>query len=294
VPEITPGKLYDMRFREEMRMRHPEDVQIVIILLRKLRGWTQADLAEASGLSVSAISRYETGDMLPTSEALEEIALAAGLPFPMLDRVFLWIGATRATVASAANPGDLGRLAEAAASQLAVGVADLTYSIAREILADLPELDTGPWARPAAPPQAEDREEVQEIADFLGRFAIPTRRALVEDCRRFQKWALCERLCAESLHAAARSPEEALDLADLALLTARRTRGEETWCQRLQGYALAHLAKARQARGDLSGAREAMAQARQLWEAGAPGDPGLLDESRMLELEAALAGPTIH
>lgn len=269
-------------------MRHPEDVKMVITLLRNLWGWTQADLAEASGLSVSAISRYETGDMLPTSEALEEIALAAGLPFPMLDRVFLWIGTTRAAVASTANPGDLDRLIEAAASQIAVGVADLTYSIAREVLADLPDLDAGPWARPAAPPQAEDREEAQELAGFLDRYEMPTRRVLVEDCGRFQKWALCERLCAESLQAAARSPEEALDLAELALLAARRTRGGEMWCQRLQGYALAHLAKARQARGDLSGAREAMEQARQLWEAGAPGDPGLLDESRMLELEAAL------
>ena len=84
---------------------------------------------------------------------------------------------------------------------------------------------------------------------------------------------------AESLAGAADHPRESLELAELARLIAELTPGEETWRSRLQGFAWAHVSKARRACGDPSGAEEAFARARQLWEAGGAGDPGLLDEA---------------
>ncbi|MEO7418326.1 MAG: hypothetical protein ABI163_14800, partial [Thermoanaerobaculia bacterium] len=144
-----------------------------------------------------------------------------------------------------------------------------------------------PWARPAAPPCPQDRQEAEELWEVLKSHEPSMRRVFVEDSRRFQKWALCERLCAESIQALAGSVDEALELAELALLVAERTSGEESWCQRLQGYAWAHIANAHRARGDRPGAKEAFSHARQLWQAGAPSDPGLLEEARMLDLEAA-------
>lgn len=48
-------------------------------VLRKARGWTQADLAEASGLTRSHVSRLEGGDIrLPSRERLHRLAQALG------------------------------------------------------------------------------------------------------------------------------------------------------------------------------------------------------------------------
>ncbi len=95
-----------MRIEEKFRRIHqddPEDVRTFIAFLRLLRGWTQADLADALGLTAGAISRYETGDVVPDRETLEEVALAVGLPLSMLDRVFLAVAAARSAVASASR-----------------------------------------------------------------------------------------------------------------------------------------------------------------------------------------------
>ncbi len=47
--------------------------------LRQIRGWTQSDLAEASGLTRSHISRLEAGDIqLPSRERLHRLAIALG------------------------------------------------------------------------------------------------------------------------------------------------------------------------------------------------------------------------
>lgn len=261
---------------------NPEDLKFAVVFLRLLRGWTQAELAEAAGLSASAISRYETGDIVPSREALEEIALAAGLPLRMLDRVFIWVGAARAAVASGADPANPDRLTEAVVSELAAGLVDLLDTVTAGMLAAFPDLDLGPWVRPAAPPRPEDREVAPELWESLKLFEPSARRMLVEESKRFQKWALCELLCAESVRAAAGgSPDQALELAELALLVAERTPGEEIWRLRLQGYAWAHIGHARQASGDQPGAKEAFSHARPLWEIGAPGDPGLLRPPRL-------------
>jgi transcriptional regulator with XRE-family HTH domain len=63
----------------------PEDLRLVVRLLRGLHDWSQKDLAAASSLSASAISRYESGRMVPTRKALERLASAAGVPMSALD-----------------------------------------------------------------------------------------------------------------------------------------------------------------------------------------------------------------
>ena len=111
VPEITPKNAGAVQTEEKIRMPsrdNPEDLKFVVVFLRLLRGWTQTELAEAAGLSASAISRYEIGDIVPGREALEEIATAVGLPLRMLDRVFLWVGAARSALASADRAGRSG------------------------------------------------------------------------------------------------------------------------------------------------------------------------------------------
>ena len=110
----------------------------------------------------------------------------------------------------------------------------------------------------------------------------------MEDAREYRSWGLCELICAESVKAAADDAGRAVELADLAVLIADLAPGEETWRWRLQGYAAAHQGNARRVRTDWSGAEEAFGRAVKLWEAGAPGDPGLLSEAQVLSLEASL------
>jgi tetratricopeptide (TPR) repeat protein len=132
------------------------------------------------------------------------------------------------------------------------------------------------------------RRQAGERWEYLRALPAWARRVLVEGAREYQSWSLCEHLCAESERAAADDAARALELASLALRVAELVPGPEAWRSRLQGYAWAHLGNARRVAGDLSAADEAFKHARRFREAGAPGDPKVLSEGRLLDLEASL------
>ena len=132
------------------------------------------------------------------------------------------------------------------------------------------------------------RQEARRNWERLKRHPPARRRALVEGKPELRSWALCELLCAESIRAAADDADRAVELADLALRIADLTPGEQTWCWRVQGYAWAHVGNARRVKGDLPGADEGFSTSEMLWKAGAPGDPGILDQALVLGLEASL------
>ncbi|MEO6192691.1 MAG: helix-turn-helix transcriptional regulator [Thermoanaerobaculia bacterium] len=266
----------------------PEDLRLLVPFLRSLRAWDQKELATAAGLSASVISRYESGEVVPSRPALERIAGAVGLPLRMMNRVLISIHSARAAVESAAHPHDTHRMIDAVASEISEEVSDLLHSAAALVLAGLPDLATGPWGT-TAPPVPEDRQEAPALWARLKPYGPADRRMLVDESRELRSWALCELLCAESLEAG----DDALEIAELALYIAERAFGEETWRQRLQGYAWAHLARARRAQGDLPGAEEASARSARLWEAGAPGDPGLLDEAGAAQAKTSDAFRTL-
>ena len=132
------------------------------------------------------------------------------------------------------------------------------------------------------------RQQARVLWRRMQRRTPSVRRALVEGDPEFRSWALCELICKESIKAAADNADRARELADLALLIADLMPGEASWRQRLQGYAWAHVGNGRRVRSDLPGAEEAFDRAGKLWEAGASGDPGLLNEAQVLSLEASL------
>ncbi len=149
------------KFRKPFQ-HDPEDVKAFIGFLRLLRGWTQAELAEALELSAGSISRYETGDIVPDRETLEDVAMAVGLPLRLLDRTFLCISAARSAVASALDPADRDRRYAAITRDLAAGLFDFACFATALVVAELPDLGFGPWMTSEAILDPKDVEEEPE------------------------------------------------------------------------------------------------------------------------------------
>ncbi len=114
------------------------------------------------------------------------------------------------------------------------------------------------------------------------------RMALVEESSKFRSWALCELVAAKSIEEAPSSPAEARDLAALARRIAELCPCAERLRQRAEGYAWFHVANARRVINDLPGSDAALATAKKLWEAGAPGDPGYFNETMVYWIEATI------
>lgn len=62
-----------------MKSPSKEIIALNIRRLRKLRRWTQHDLAEASGWNISTIQRIEEGKRSINIEQLQDIAMALGV-----------------------------------------------------------------------------------------------------------------------------------------------------------------------------------------------------------------------
>jgi tetratricopeptide (TPR) repeat protein len=133
-----------------------------------------------------------------------------------------------------------------------------------------------------------DRQSAKGSLARLLRRSSAERLVLIRKVREFRGWAVCELACAESLAAAPGSADRALELAELAAKISQQAEGDSLWRRRIQGYAGIHLGNAWRVHGKLQTSDEAFGRALPLWKAGAPGDPGLLNEARVLGLEASL------
>lgn len=259
----------------------------MLVHLRLLLGWPKEDLAAAAGLHPATLSLLENGKRPLTYPALAEIAAAARVSAPLLERLVSFNAAARLALSAGGSPEALAAGAEDLALELGYRFSETGVAVARSILAELPAFAAERPEAAASPPYPEDRETGEELwAALEGNPA--TGRLLVEATREYRNWALCRRVCDESL-AAVGDPARALELADLARVIAELAPGEEPWRWRLQGYSWAHLASAHGLQGQLPEADRAFTRAKELWQAGEPGDPGrLLDEARMLDLKAGL------
>jgi transcriptional regulator with XRE-family HTH domain/tetratricopeptide (TPR) repeat protein len=249
-----------------------------LTVLRSALGWEQTALAKAVGVRPSVISNYENGHRPLTREKLEELARVMGLPAEAVDWAVAFVQSLR-SVAQA--PGYHGPPAAAERQQVETIAAE-TGRLMTEFTRSLLGRVTLHGRALAA------RQQAAVLWGMMKRRGAKERRVLVEDAQEFRNWGICELLCAESIKAAADDANRAVELAELAVLIADLAPGEETWRWRLQGYAASHLGNARRVRTDWPGAEEAFSRARKLWEAGAPGDPGLLSEAQVLSLEASL------
>ena len=252
---------------------------LALIYLRSERGWPQKELAGRHGLTTyRQLSRYETGDRPLSRETLDALAASLGYSPEAVDALLFIRSLVAPPEREAPSPvaptaeerRRIHRAAIAAGWSTAEEVRERLVARKRRLNAEAARRDAGAlWARLKAHPRQ-------------------ARRGLVAASPELRSWALAERVCHESERAAAHKPNEALELANLALSIAEQTEGGEDWRQRVQGYAWAHVANARRVANDLSGADEAFVRAWDLWQAGAASDPGLLAEWRILDLEASL------
>src|SRR6266545_946711 len=251
----------------------PEDSRLLAVLLRKRARATQEQVGSRAGIDQSDLSKIERGELAASQETLEDIADATWfrrhLVSPSLRflRAFRLAGSQPGSTQTPSDPEPV--LSSVANSAVLVATSALL------------ELDS---SRERAPSPEEEARDLAEMCSRLERAASP--RLLVEGLHEFQRCEICLWLCQTSSDRVTAEPHSARQLAEAAsrladLLAARESRHSSFRC-----LALAQLANACRACGDLLGAERALYQARKLWEAGH--GPGLFPSWRLDDWEASL------
>ena len=70
---------------EEQKQQTRDRIGLRILTLRKMRGWSQDELARRSGLQRTHISRIEQGKYAVTLETIQAIAEALGMTVDLID-----------------------------------------------------------------------------------------------------------------------------------------------------------------------------------------------------------------
>src|SRR6185295_6305703 len=254
--------------------KNDPESRLALVLFRYSLLMEQREFARSARIAPSQLSVYERGERPAPRPVLEKAAAAAGFPVELLDSLLWGIRSFRAAARGRS------RAARVFAGGTAAELIALVQLASDAIL--------GPFASIPPATAAPPVREAEALWAGLEPCSAGERRMLVEDLEEYREWSLCVRVAAESREKAANQPREALELAELALLIAELTPGEEAWRWRLQGYAWAHVANGRRVCQDLPVAKEAMARALKLWEAGAAADPGLLNAAVLPWIEAAV------
>jgi transcriptional regulator with XRE-family HTH domain len=237
--------------------------RLIVAQLRLLRGWSQKQLAAASGVAASSISDYERGASVPTRNTIDRLAAAAEISRPQLARIMAFV-----SVMVAGPEGD--------------GEGEGGWVVVPQESGAFPRIEV------SAPCSAGERQQAILEWSRLARYTLAERHLELERNPAQATWSLCELICANSLTRAPDNPARALDLADLALRVAQLCSGPREWQLRLLGYARAHRANAHRATGNLPAAASELATAKHLWGAGAAASPGPLNGTKLASLEASL------
>ena len=251
----------------------PPLVSRALAVLRTRVDWTQKELGAATGIPRNLISDYERGRKKLTPERLDFLLTTMKIqPSSGLKDAMRFLKSEEVREPDPPDPES--RQIEAIAADSGRLMSDFTRSLMNL------------WTSKGQALEA--RQQARSLWAGLKRRSPEQRRVLVETVAKLRNWALSELLCEESIKAAGDSADQALELANLALRVAELIPGDEAWRQRVQGYAWAHVGNARRVKGDLPSADQAFGRFQRLWSAGRSEDSGLLDEVRLLDLEASL------
>jgi tetratricopeptide (TPR) repeat protein len=255
-------------------------------LFRLLRGWSQTKLARKAGIDRSQVSLYEAGAEVPRSETREKLIRAAEIPQHLVAPIRSFLRLLRHALRRDAQVEPVAwgttRLPEEA-QRAAWGIVERAVTLARLELAV--RWSTRTVLKPALPTEA-DLARAEALCTLLTSFEPKKRPLLVEGSEAYRDWLVCRLLCDRSEQAAARSADEALELAGLARLVARRLPLDD-FRPCLEGYAEHLVANALRVGNKLNEADAAFVRAERLWTSGTD-EAGLLDDGRLLDLRASL------
>lgn len=258
----------------------PPPPGLALSLLRQGAGWSQKELAQATGTTPGRICHYENGDRPLDAERLNAMAGQLGHGAEDVDLALL---AARHLLPAASE----GPISPAYPSRAERQVARRAATLASNAAFALTEAQLLRRARQMRIADAEAAAERQWA--FLQHCTSAERRLLIETSRDHRNWALSVRLGDESARAAARNPGLALDLARLAVCGAELAEGDLAWRSRLAGRARGFVANVLRVQEKLGAAEAEFGAAWELWNAGEPGDPDrVLAEWRLPDLEASL------
>ena len=243
--------------------------KIVLTICRRLRGWSQAEMAAQAGVSTSSLSEYEKGKAEPSRTVLERLVRAAGLPMWVVD------GALVPVVELARQAMLEERAAPAAFPSHATAAESLALA---QFLAAAP---TPPWDGGAT------GTTTQKAAVDPWALLPPAAAGLnvLTDDLATQFAALIGRLCIES--SAKDEAQQALILARLARQVAETAPGEASWRLGLQSKTWAFEGSALRRLHDRRAAAAAFSAARELRRLAGPAAEGLFAEKDLAALEAA-------
>jgi tetratricopeptide (TPR) repeat protein len=260
-----------------MPRKKPPTESLALHYLRRVRGWTQEELTRSLGFKDGKlISHYENGRPM-SREKLESLVAPLGHPPEAIDALLLVHSLVAPEAREPASPVALTSEERSRINRTVLSASTTLAELLRDQL----------LARKRKEKADAARRDAAELWDRLKACTPEVQRELVTAAPEFRSWALVLRVCEASVRAAAHKPEDALELADLALFIAERVEGEESWLPRLQGFAWAHVANARRVANDHDGADEAFVRAWTLWRAGSPAED-LVPEWRLLDLESSL------
>lgn len=245
--------------------------------LRELRGWTQQELADAAGVSLDMISKWERGLRIPSPKKLRHLTRLLGhteatvrevlrlLSAPMAPQE-RWVGPVHFTAEQERELADFGDEGGRLVAFL------LCQGVRRSLIQN-----------------AVDRERRKAQALRATLVAEPSLKAAVQRKREYQTWAVAELLCEESIRCASHNPQRALELAEAAVVVSELSPGEEKWKLRVQGYAQAHLGNAYKVLNHFDRADAAFTLCDSCLEEGKCAQPaGLINAGRIFGLKAAL------
>jgi transcriptional regulator with XRE-family HTH domain len=255
-------------------------VPLLAVVLRNLRvraGWTQVRLEREACLSKGSVCRLEKGDQSVDRFLLGRLAKAMGIADGDVERAIAaleQLPIEPAVEALADLPSHDRQTIETVSSRFSRNVREKArHRIESKVRARRWRLDR------AAAGVAWQR---------LRKMPSEDRKRLVAEVGAFHTWAVIERLCEESVRAAANDVEDARNLAQLARCAAATTTASEQWRNLLQGYATSFLANAYQVEGNLRNSQQLFSESDELLRRGAEVESVPWDRTRPLVLRAAL------
>lgn len=254
-------------------------------ILRTTRGWTQSDLARASGVKRASISEYEADITTPDATTVERLLAAMELRWSALDLGRWFLERLAAESSSGERSGSIQPTAREAAAE----VSDLAAKLSRLAAALLEgggEENQEPGIQPAIPEEA--RKAARDLWQEVKPLPSGSQLEILRQAPPETLWAVCELLCQESQRLCADRPDRASALAELAATLADGAGDEGPLRSKLRGFAWAHVGNALRAKGDLFGAERVFASAERAWQSGEEEPSGFLEEGMVFALKASL------